>query len=286
MPVVFQRFLAALTLVACAGCVGGSAATARRMSWEDALLYHPQPFTDADDREEDFQFETARIVSNDGLQLHGWFRAAERPTAVVLYCHGNAGNIASRRWVIRLFRDHLNCSVLIFDYRGYGKSEGVPSEAGLLADARAARRWLAERTGTAESEVVLVGTSLGGAVAVDLAANDGARGLILGNTFTSLPDVASSHLLGLPTRWLMKNRFDSEAKIAGYRGPLLQTHGDADGVVPFKLGRRLFNAANEPKELVVVPGGGHNDPPGRELVQALRRFLDSLPTTADRPKAP
>jgi len=267
-----------LFLVSCVGCAGAfHSTTVRRPSWEDSLVFHPQPFPESEDREEDLRFETARIAANDGVRLHGWFLAAEKPTAVVLYCHGNAGNIAGRRWVIRLFRDYLNCSILMFDYRGYGRSEGVPTEEGVLEDARAARRWLAERAAVPESEIVLVGTSLGGAVAVDLAAKDGARGLILGSTFTSLPDVASSYLLGLPTHWLMKNRLDSESKIADYRGPLLQTHGDADGVVPFKLGRRLFHAANEPKQFVAVPGAGHNDPPTREIFEALRQFLETLP---------
>jgi fermentation-respiration switch protein FrsA (DUF1100 family) len=128
----------------------------------------------------------------------------------------------------------------------------------------------------AEADIVLVGTSLGGAVAVDLAAADGARGLVLENTFTSLPDVAAEQLPLLPVRWLMRTRLDSRGKIGGYRGPLLQAHGDADRVVPFALGRQLFEAANEPKRFVRVEGGGHNDPPSRESLLALEQFLTAL----------
>jgi fermentation-respiration switch protein FrsA (DUF1100 family) len=147
--------------------------------------------------------------------------------------------------VLRLYRDRLNASVLVFDYRGYGKSEGTPSEAGLLADARAARRWLAARTGVAERDIVVVGKSLGGGVAVDLAAKDGARALILESTFPSLPEVAAHHVPWLPTHWLMNTRLNSVAQIGNYHGPLLQSHGDADRTIPYEMGRKLFDAANE-----------------------------------------
>lgn len=278
MLVVSRRIIAVALCVCCFGCANVSP-TVRRTSLEDSVIFQPRPFTADDERPDDEGFENAQIETSDGVRLHGWFQEAEKPTAVVLYCHGNAGNISHRRWVLKLFREYLNTTVLVFDYRGYGRSEGVPSEAGVLEDARAARRWLAKRTGISESEIVLVGNSLGGAVAVDLAAKDDVRGLVLENTFTSLPDVASSYLLGFPVRWLMNNRLDSETKIGRYHGPLLQTHGDADKVVSIKLGRRLFAAANEPKEFVEVPKGGHNDPPKREYVQALRKFLESLPKT-------
>lgn len=244
---------------------------------ERSFVFHPAPFPDGQWERQDLGHEEAAFESGDGTRLHGWFAEAANPRAVVLYAHGNAGNLTSRAWVLRLFRDRLNCSVLVFDYRGYGRSEGEPDEAGLLADARAARRWLASRTGVAEKDIVLVGTSLGGAVAVDLAAEDSARGLVLENTFTSLPDVAAEHLPLVPVRWLMHTRFDSSGKIARYQGPLLQTHGDADRVVPFALGRQLFDAANEPKQFVAVQGGGHNDPPSREYVTALERFIQTLP---------
>jgi uncharacterized protein len=276
MLAVPRRVVAVALCVCSFGCTSVSP-TVRRQSFEDSVIFQPRPFTVDDERRDDHRFENALIATNDGLQLHGWYQEAEKPTAVVLYCHGNAGNISHRRWVLKLFREYLNSTILVFDYRGYGRSEGIPSEVGVLEDARAARRWLAKRAGVPESEIVLVGNSLGGAVAVDLAAKDGTRALVLENTFTSAPEVASSHLLGLPTRWLLKNRFDSENKIADYHGPLLQTHGDADSIIPIKLGRRLFRAAHEPKQFVVVPGGGHNDPPKREYVQALRRFLESLP---------
>ncbi len=203
---------------------------------------------------------------------------------MVLIAHGNAGNITNRNDLLRRFRA-LGASVLVFDYRGYGRSDGSPSEAGVLADARAARAWLAKRTEIPESEIVLCGESLGGGVQVDLAAKDGARGLILISTFDSLAGVAAFHYPWIPVRLLMRTRLDSLAKIAGYHGPLLQIHGNEDSIVPLQLAQRLYDAASEPKELVVIERGDHNDPLEPVAIAAIDRFLDRLPkqTAALRP---
>ena len=184
---------------------------------------------------------------------------------------------------LKELHDRHAVTVLGFDYRGYGRSAGVPSEAGLLQDARAAREWLAKRTGIAEREIVLMGRSLGGGVVVDLAAKDGARGLILESTFTSLPDVADHHLPLVPSRLLMQNRFNSLSKIGQYQGPLLQSHGDADRVVPYALGKQLFEAAAGPKQFVAIEGGDHNSPQSEEYHRAFDTFIDSLPQPG-RPK--
>ena len=157
-----------------------------------------------------------------------------------------------------------------------GGARASPNEAGILADARAARRWLAAREKIAERDVVLMGESLGGAVAVDLAARDGARALVLESTFTSLPDVAAYHYPWLPVRWAMRTRFDSLSKIGDYHGPLLKAHGDADTIVPMRFGRRLFEAANEPKKFLVMPGHDHNDGMPAEYYDDVAKFLDQL----------
>ena len=272
------RLALPLVVATLSGC--GSLAASRRatMTFEESVIFQPSRHPEGD-WETGPGLEDVWFSSADGTRLHGWFAEAKDSRAVVLFAHGNAGSIAGRRWVLDLFRDRMGASVFVFDYRGYGRSGGTPSEKGVLADARAARRWLAERAGVDEREVVLVGESLGGGVMVDLAARDGARGLVLQNTFSSLPDVASSHFRLLPARLLMTTRLDSLSKIRDYHGPLLQTHGDADRVVPYGLGRRLFEAANEPKRFVAVPGGDHNDPPSPEFLAALDRFLDDLPAT-------
>lgn len=222
--------------------------------------------------------EEVNFAASDGTRLHGWLVRHPNPRAVVLFSHGNGGNITHRAETLRLLRDRIGITVMTYDYRGYGRSEGSPSEAGILQDARAARAELARRTGTAESDIVLLGRSLGGGVAVDLAAADGTRGLILESTFTSLPDAANTHSGSIPVSSIMANRFDSISKIGRYHGPLLQSHGDADRVIPFDQGERLFAAATGPKQFVRIPGGDHNDPQTDEYYQELSRFLDRLPT--------
>lgn len=225
--------------------------------------------------------ERVRFEADDGTRLHGWYLPHPNARAVVMFACGNAGNISYRAERFTHLRDAHRVSLLAFDYRGYGLSEGKPHERGLLLDARAARRWLAERADVAESEIVLMGESLGGGVMVDLAARDGARGLVLERTFTSLPDVGAYHYSFLPVRMLMRNRLDSLTKIGDYHGPLLICHGDADEVIPLAMGRRLFEAANEPKRFVLLPGTDHNDPLPDEWDEALDAFLASLPWKPD-----
>ena len=229
------------------------------------------------------QFEDAHFAAADGTRLHGWYVSHPQPRAVVLYAHGNGENVGNLHELLLDLRDKHQLSVMAFDYRGFGHSEGQPSEAGVLSDARAARTWLAKRTGLLENEIVLMGRSLGGGVMVDLAAHDGARGLILESTFTSLPEVAARQVRWLPVGWIMQNRFDSLAKIGQYQGPLLESHGDADRLIPYEMAQRLFAAAPGPKQFVTIPGGDHNDPQTDEYYKALDEFIGSLPT--ERPAA-
>lgn len=220
--------------------------------------------------------ERARFAAADGTRLHGWYFPHQQPRACVLFACGNAGNISYRAERFKQLADAHRLALLAFDYRGYGLSEGAPNEAGVLLDARAARAWLAERAGVEEEAVVLMGESLGGGVMVDLASRDGARGLILERTYTSLPDVAAYFYPLLPVRMLMRNRLDSLSKIADFRGPLLHCHGDQDEIIPFEMGRRLFAAANDPKRFITLPGIGHNDPLPDEWETAIDEFLDEL----------
>jgi uncharacterized protein len=252
------------------------------MLFENSLIFFPAPYPSGDWHPVGLKFEDAWFEAADGTRLHGWYVPKEDARAAVLFCHGNAGNIAGRAYILEILHKHVGVSTLMFDYRGYGRSEGKPSEAGVLADARAARRWLAEREKIAESDVVLMGESIGGAVAVDLAARDGARALVLESTFSNLPDVAAYHYPALPVRWAMRTRLDSEAKIGDYHGPLLQSHGDADTVVPLEFGQRLFAAANQPKQFLLYPGHDHNDPMPSGYYDRLRAFLDGLRSPAQK----
>ncbi len=244
---------------------------------EKSLVFAPSPYPAGDWQPAGLAYEDAVFNAIDGTRLHGWYVPHEQPRAVVLFCHGNGGNVALWSDVLRTLHDRMGVSILGFDYRGYGRSEGTPSESGVLADARAARTWLARRAGVPENQIVLMGRSLGGAVAVDLAA-DGARGLVLESTFTSMPEVGHAKLPWLPVRALMRTQFNSLAKIGKYHGPLLQSHGTADRLIPFAMGRQLFDAANEPKQFIAIPGGDHNDPQAEEYYAALFAFLGRLDT--------
>ena len=246
------------------------------MLLENSLIFVPTKYPDGAWNPPGLKFEDAYFEAPDGTKLHGWYAPHEQPRAVLLFAHGNGGNVTHRFDIVKQLHDRLGVSVMIFDYRGYGRSEGSPDEAGILADARAARAWLAQRAAVPESQIVLMGESLGGGVAVDLAARDGARGLILDSTFSSLPDVAAIHYPWAPVKLLMRTRLDSRAKIPDYHGPLLQSHGSADTIIPIELGRRLFEAANEPKQFVVIPGADHNDMRSDLLYRSVDEFLNRL----------
>ncbi len=246
------------------------------MLMENMLTYAPAKYPSGDWQPVGLAVEDAEFTSADGTKLHGWYSEVPDAKAVVLFCHGNAGNVTHRADAIALLRK-LSATVLVFDYRGYGRSEGSPHEAGVLADARAARKWLAEKAKVPEQQIVLMGESLGGGVAVDMAAKEGARGLILEDTFTSLPDAAAYHYPWLPVRLLMRGKLNSLAIIQDYHGPLLQCHGDADTIVPYSLGERLFAAANEPKRFITHSGADHNDGRHGQFEQALAEYIDALP---------
>lgn len=252
---------------------GGESSWSR---FERNRVFVPAKYPEGNWKPAAYTFEDVWFQADDGTRLNGWYCPHEKPVAVVLLAHGNAGNITHSVPLLKRLHDQHQVSVLAFDYRGYGKSDGQPDEAGILEDTRAARKWLAQRANVDEHDVVLLGQSLGGGAVVDLAARDGARGLILLSTFTSLPDVASYHLPLLPTRMLMHNRLESIAKIDKYDGPLLQVHGDNDRVIPIAQGQELFAKAHQPKRFVVSHGADHNDPLPPEFDLALDEFLSSL----------
>jgi fermentation-respiration switch protein FrsA (DUF1100 family) len=245
------------------------------MLWEEAFIFFPMVYPEGDWRLPPGA-EDAYFRAEDGVKLHGWFYAHPNPRGVILYCHGNAGNVTHRADVLLAFGRISEASVLVFDYRGYGRSEGRPNEKGILADTRAARRWLAERTGLAESDIILAGQSLGGAVAAVVAGQDGARALILENSFTSIKDMAAYHYPFLPIGAWLRTRLDALESIRHYRGPVLIAHAEYDSIVPPEHGRRLFEAAPGPKEFILLPGADHNDPLPRFYYEQVGSFLRSL----------
>ena len=202
-------------------------------------------------------YDEVGLTTEDGVRLHGWFVPHEHARATVIFFHGNAGNIGDRLGTLRMFHD-LGLNVLLFDYRGYGRSEGRPGERGTYRDASAAWEYLTAERGIAADSIVLYGRSLGGAVAAWLAARVSPGALVLDSTFTSVPDLAAELYPFLPARWLSRFRYDSRRRLDEIRTPVLVIHSRDDEIIPYTHGRALFAAASEPKAFVTL-GGGHNN---------------------------
>jgi fermentation-respiration switch protein FrsA (DUF1100 family) len=210
-----------------------------------------------------------------GATIHARWCPHPDAQGAVLFCHGNGGNLDHRALVIREIWEALGESVLIFDYPGYGFSEGEPSEAGCYAAAEAAYDWLTRTKRVPPERLLIFGESLGGGVAVELAGNKSHRALILVRTFTSVPDVAQAQFPLLPVRWLMTNRFDSLARLGACKQPIFIASADSDRVVPFSHGQRLLAASKAPAEFFQLKGADHNDPLSPEFYTALRHFLQT-----------
>jgi fermentation-respiration switch protein FrsA (DUF1100 family) len=214
----------------------------------------------------------------DGLTLSGWF-ISETPTPrlTVIVFNGNAGNRAHRAPLARAFAaDGL--ATLLFDYRGFGGNPGSPTEAGLRADARAAREYLIGRPDVDTARLAYFGESLGSAVAVELAVEHPPAALVLRSPFTSAIEVGQFHYRFAPVHWLLRDRFTSLDRISKVRAPLLVIAGDRDGIVPADQSRRLYEAAHDPKTLLIIPNADHNDEPlqaGTQMIAAVLRFLDA-----------
>ena len=220
-------------------------------------------------------YEDVSLTTTDGLQLHAWFIARPREKGVVLFSHGNAGNISHRLDSMKIFYD-LGYSVLIFDYRGYGKSEGAPSEQGTYRDAEAAWEYLTGDRGYPDKDIVLFGRSLGGAVTAWLATRHTPRALIVESTFTSVPDMAASLYPLFPVRWLARFRYPAREYLSRIHAPVLIVHSREDEIIPYEHGEKLYAAANPPKEMLTLRGG-HNDGfyvSGKTYTEGLRSFLD------------
>lgn len=251
------------------------------MIFEEHLIYFPSVYPSG------FYEEASRVphleecwfTTEDNVKLHGWFARAEHPIAVLLMAHGNAGNISHRLPMIMALRDG-GFHVFMFDYRGYGRSEGSPDEEGVYRDGRAAFDYVAKRNDVDSASIILYGTSLGGAIAVDVALHRPATaGLILESTFSSAEDVAGTSYPFLPVQFVLRTKFDSLRKIREIHAPSLFLHGNADSIIPISLGRKLFDAANGPKMFYEVAGADHNDIftiGGRAYLETIRAFAAGL----------
>ena len=247
--------------------------------FEKHLIYFPTRAHEVTPAGLGLASEEVELRAEDGVRLHGWFLPVKGSRLTVLVCHGNGGNVSHRLDRVLLMQSRLNVDTLLFDYRGYGKSEGSPDERGTYRDARAAYRWLVAR-GHGPERVVLFGESLGSAVALQLALEVEARALVLESPFASVPEMARAVYPFLPLWPFVRTRYDNVAKVARLRMPLLVMHGERDEVVPFAQGRRVFDKAPEPKRFFAIPGASHNDTyvvGGEPYWRALREFLEGLP---------
>lgn len=219
---------------------------------------------------------TVRYRSSDGLDLSAWYRPSRDGLPTLVVFHGNGGQHGDRATSMHPYMQR-GYGVLLASYRGYGENPGSPTEEGLYADARAALDWL-EAEGIPTGAVVLYGESLGSGVAVQMAAERAVAGLVLEAPFTSAVDVGQAVYRWLPVRLLMKDRFDNLSKIDEVSAPLLLMHGEADRVVATHLGRRLFEAANDPKTGRFIPGAGHSDLERYGIAETILEFLVTLPS--------
>lgn len=229
------------------------------MEWlERQLVFYPSRILEGSPKDFGLKYEEVTFQASDGVKLHGWYVPSPTERARLLFFHGNAGNISGRTFHLPEFIKR-GISVFFMDYRGYGKSEGVPNELGIYADAEAALAWLKER-GPKDVPTVYYGESLGSAVAVELAVStETPHRIILEGAFTCARDMAKIMYSFLGTALPLHYRFDSVAKIKKVRCPLLSIHGTEDDVVPFTLGRQLYEAHPGPKEFWEVRGAHHND---------------------------
>jgi hypothetical protein len=245
--------------------------------FQPRLVYFPQIAHEVDGTPlaVGLSYEDVHLTAADGVKVHGWWVPAANPRGAVMLMHGNAGNISHRLGYLSMFK-RLGYSVLLFDYRGYGKSGGHPDEEGTYRDADAAWRHVTGERKVPAADIVMVGESLGGGVATWLALKYPPRALVLASTFKSVPDLGAQIYPWLPVRLLATVKYDNLARMRDIQVPILITHSREDDVVPFAHAEALFAAAQQPKELLVL-AGGHNDGflfTRAEWIAAVGAFLE------------
>jgi len=247
---------------------------------QSRLLYYPDMPSralEASPADIGLAYDTVRLTAGDGTRLHAWFVPATTARGTLLFNHGNAGNIAHRLDSISLFHS-LGLNVLIFDYRGYGESDGKPSEKGTYLDVKAAWDYLLEERMISPEEIIIFGRSLGAAMAADLASQHPSAGVILESAFTSVPDMAASLYPWLPVRLLSRYRYNNMDKVERITSPLLVVHSREDDIIPYAHGEQLFIHANEPKQFLELRGR-HNDGyhvSRKVYTKAMQQFLENI----------
>lgn len=250
--------------------------------FEDSFIYFPAKYPEGnwDPASIRAGSEDVWIPIAEGIRIHGWWVPGKVPArGTFLFSHGNAGNLTHRDEHLQELSKH-GFNVLIYDYEGYGRSDGAPNEKTCTRDGIAAFDYLTSVRKIPAREIFIFGESIGGGISVEVALQrPEAAGLILQSAFTSLPEVAQVHYPFLPARWIARTKFNNFAKIGSVKMPVRIEHGTVDEIVPFSHGERLFAAAPEPKQFVPVEGAGHNDliwVAGRSHFQGLREWADQM----------
>ncbi|MFC1991587.1 alpha/beta hydrolase [Chloroflexota bacterium] len=265
MPIIWIVILITGVYVAFAGYL---------FLFQSSYVYYPERTITSDPGDIGLPFENVSFKTADGLALSGWFIPYEGARGVILFCHGNAGNICHRLDSIQVFH-RLGLSVFIFDYRGYGQSEGKPSESGTYRDVEAAWQYLVEEQKLHPGKIIIFGRSLGGAIAAWQARNHKPGALILESAFISVPDLATKIYPYLPVKLLSRFKYDTEGYIEGINCPVLIVHSPDDEMMPYKHGQRLFEVANNPKEFLEITGS-HNEGfiiSGKHYEEGLDAFI-------------
>lgn len=242
--------------------------------FQERLVYMPTRDTNTTPKSWGLSWEEVTFTTSDGLKIWGWFVSAPKARGTLLFCHGNAGNLTHRGDSIQTFIS-LGLNVFIFDYRGYGKSEGSPTEKGTYLDGEGAFQYLTETRKISPSEIVIFGRSLGGGIASYLAEKYPPKILILESTFTSAVDVGAELYSFFPVRLLARIQYPTKKRIPKMNCPILFIHSPQDEVIPYTHSRKLFELAKEPKEFIEIKGG-HNEGfwlSGKIYQEGMEKFL-------------
>lgn len=245
--------------------------------FQTRFIYFPSKVLAATPASVGLTFDDVTLLCADSTKISAWFVPHADALATILFFHGNAGNNGHRLEELRRFHQ-MQYNAMIVDYRGFGKSEGSPTESGTYLDAQAAWNYLTQTRNIPASSIIIMGESLGGAVAIDLASHHTPGALVVQSTFTRMADIAAMHYPFLPVRWLLRHSYDSIDKVGRISCPKLFIHSDADTLIPLPHGQSLFAAAADPKQFLQTPGE-HNDGGfmySPEYTARLKEFLDSL----------
>jgi fermentation-respiration switch protein FrsA (DUF1100 family) len=251
--------------------------------FDEKFIFYPSPDIVETPHSVGLKFDDVTFFTRDGLRLHGWFVPHRQSQTTLIWFHGNAGNISHRLANIRLLHELAEVHVFIFDYRGYGRSEGEVSEEGTYLDGEAAVEYLRSARGTQTKGMVFFGRSLGAAVAAEMATRISPMALILESPFVSIREMARETFPYLPVGYLLRTKYDIVGKVRKVTSPVLVLHGDRDEIVPFSQGKKVFAVAPEPKQFYTIVGAGHNNTYSVGGLAYFRTIKEFIASAASRP---